>query len=209
MEFWWNECSFCAQGLNLACGDLCFSNFSKKLVKMVKLCVFDGILWYFEKGHMDSLWVNLGHLWFFCEKDSQCSAKKGKCDEMFSKREEMLWNVQQKKGNAMKCSAKEGKCYEIFRKNVKCYEIFSNRGKLLWNVQQKRENAVKCSAIERKCYEMFRKKRKMLRNIQQKRENAMKCSEKKWECYWMIRKRGKMLWNVQQKKENAKKCLAI
>ena len=59
----------------------------------------------------------------------ECSAKEGKCYGMFSKRGKMLWNVQQKRENAMKCSAKEGKCYEMF----------SKRGKMLWNVQQKRK----------------------------------------------------------------------
>ena len=49
----------------------------------------------------------------------KCSAKEGKCYEMFSKRGEMLWNVQQKRENAMKCSAKEGKCYEMFSKRGK------------------------------------------------------------------------------------------
>ena len=44
------------------------------------------------------------------------SAKEEKCFEMFSKRGKMLWNVQQKRGNAIKCSAKEGKCYEMFSK---------------------------------------------------------------------------------------------
>ena len=33
----------------------------KKGVKMVKLFDFYGILWYFEKGLMGSLWVDLGH----------------------------------------------------------------------------------------------------------------------------------------------------
>ena len=33
----------------------------KKCVKMVKLFDFYGILWYFEKGLMGSLWVDLGH----------------------------------------------------------------------------------------------------------------------------------------------------
>ena len=33
----------------------------KKWVKMVKLFDFYGILWYFEKGHMGSIWVDLGH----------------------------------------------------------------------------------------------------------------------------------------------------
>ena len=33
----------------------------QKWVKMVKLFDFNGILWYFEKGLMGSLWVDLGH----------------------------------------------------------------------------------------------------------------------------------------------------
>ena len=33
----------------------------KRWVKMVKLFDFYGILWYFEKGLMGSLWVDLGH----------------------------------------------------------------------------------------------------------------------------------------------------
>ena len=37
---------------------------------MVKLLDFYGILWYFEKGLMGSLGVDLGHRWFFCEKYS-------------------------------------------------------------------------------------------------------------------------------------------
>ena len=49
----------------------------------------------------------------------ECSAKEGKCYGMFSKRGKMLWNVQQKRENAMKCSAKEGKCYEMFSKRGK------------------------------------------------------------------------------------------
>ena len=53
--------SFCAQGLNLDDYDSGFSNFSKKWVKMVKFFDFYGILWYFEKGLMGSLWVDLGH----------------------------------------------------------------------------------------------------------------------------------------------------
>ena len=53
-----------AQGLNLGGYDSGFSNFSKKKkkwVKTVKLFDFYGILWYFEKGLMGSLWVDLGH----------------------------------------------------------------------------------------------------------------------------------------------------
>ena len=42
----------------------------KKWVKMVKLFDFYVILWYFEKGLIRSLWVDLGHRWFFCEKYS-------------------------------------------------------------------------------------------------------------------------------------------
>ena len=42
-----------------------FEFLEKKLVKMVKLFDFYGILWYFEKGLMGSLWVDLGHRWFF------------------------------------------------------------------------------------------------------------------------------------------------
>ena len=53
--------TFCAQGLNLGGYDSGFLNFSKKWVKMVKLFDFYGILWYFEKGLMGSLWVDLGH----------------------------------------------------------------------------------------------------------------------------------------------------
>ena len=49
----------------------------------------------------------------------KCSAKEGKSYEMFSNRKKMLWNVQQKRENAMKCSAKEGKCYEMFSKRGK------------------------------------------------------------------------------------------
>ena len=53
-------------------------------------------------------------------KEGKFPAKEGKCYEMVSKREKMLFNVQQKwendllcsakEGNIMKCSAKEGKC---------------------------------------------------------------------------------------------------
>ena len=122
---------------------------------------------------------------------------------MFNKRGKMLWNVQQRRENAIKCSEKEGKCYEIF----------SKRGKMLWNFKQKRENAMKCSPKEGKCYEMFSKGGKMqwnvqqwgkmLWNVQQKRENAIKCSAKEEKCFEMFSKRGKMLWNVQQKRENS------
>ena len=77
---------------------------------------------------------------------------------MFSNRGKILWNVQQKRENAMKCSAKEGKCYKMFSKRGK---MFSRREKKLRNVQQKRENAMKCSAIEGKCYEMFSNREKM------------------------------------------------
>ena len=49
----------------------------------------------------------------------KCSAKEGKCNEMFRKRGKMLWNVQQKRENAMECSAKEGKCYGMFSKRGK------------------------------------------------------------------------------------------
>ena len=49
----------------------------------------------------------------------KCSAKEGKCYEMFSKGGKMQLNVQQKRGNAMKCSAKEGKCFEMFSKGGK------------------------------------------------------------------------------------------
>ena len=49
----------------------------------------------------------------------KCSAKEGKCYEMFSKRGKMLLNVYKKRENAVKCSAKEGKCYEMFSKKGK------------------------------------------------------------------------------------------
>ena len=40
-------------------------------------------------------------------------------EEMVCKRGKMLWNVQQKRENAIKCSTKEGKCYEMFSKGGK------------------------------------------------------------------------------------------
>ena len=61
----------------------------------------------------------------------KCSAKEGKCNEMFSKRGKMLWNVQQKRENAMKCSAKEENAMKCSAKEGKCYEMFSKRGKML------------------------------------------------------------------------------
>ena len=68
----------------------------------------------------------------------KCSAKEAKGYKMFnksvkmiSKRGKMLWNVQQKRENAMKCSAKEAKGYKMFNKSVK---MISKRGKMLWNV---------------------------------------------------------------------------
>ena len=111
------------------------------------------------------------------ENAMKCSAKEGKCYEMFSKKGKMLWNVQQKRENTMKCSAREGKWYEIFGKK--------GRG-----------NRWISSTIEWKCFNMFSNKKKMLQYVQLKRENAMKCSAKKGKCYEMFSKKGKMLWNV-------------
>ena len=65
----------------------------------------------------------------------KCSAKEGKCYEVFRIKGKMVWNVQQKMENGMECSAKEGKCSakegKCSAKEGKCYEMFSKREKML------------------------------------------------------------------------------
>ena len=62
-----------ANQMHLSFKNICFNHLipcMHGLKKWVKLFDFYGILWYFEKGLMGSLWLDLGHSWFFCEKYS-------------------------------------------------------------------------------------------------------------------------------------------